>query len=84
VYTNIPGRPLQYATIILGCLAFFVTIPIYVFYKKGPVIRERSKFAQSLDKSRQESFVKRKKSVAGPNETKQAMEKEELEVADDV
>jgi hypothetical protein len=84
VYTNIPGKPLQYATIILGCLAFFVTMPIYVFYKKGPVIRERSKFAQSLDRSRQESYVKRKKSVAGPGEMKQATEKEEHEHVDGV
>lgn len=84
MYTNIPGRPLQYATTILACLAFVVTVPIYVFYKKGPVIRERSKFAQSLDRSRQESFVKRKKSVAGTGEMKQGTEKEELEHVDEV
>jgi hypothetical protein len=52
MYTNIPGRPLEYASTILACLAFCVTVPIYVFYKKGPQIREKSKFAQSLDVSR--------------------------------
>jgi hypothetical protein len=80
VYTNIPKRPLQYATTILACLAFAVTVPIYVFYKKGPVIRERSKFAQSLDMGRKKSEVARKQSLAGAkNGTK-----EEREHADSV
>lgn len=30
-----------------------VVIPIYVFYWKGPVIRERSKFAQTLAADRE-------------------------------
>ena len=38
VYTNIPGRPLEYASTILACIAVVVTAPIYVFYKKGPDI----------------------------------------------
>lgn len=37
---------------ILGCLAFVFTIPIYIFYWKGPVLRERSKFAQTLASDR--------------------------------
>jgi MFS family permease len=49
MYTNIGGRlHLQWASTILGVLAIFVTIPIYVFYWKGPQIREKSKFAQTL------------------------------------
>jgi hypothetical protein len=51
MYTNIPGRPLEYASTILACLAFLVTLPIYVFYWKGPQIRERSKFAQEVNQT---------------------------------
>jgi hypothetical protein len=39
-------------SLILGGIAFLVTIPIYVFYWKGPAIRERSKFAQHIATSR--------------------------------
>ncbi|KAL4787035.1 major facilitator superfamily domain-containing protein [Aspergillus varians] len=53
MYTNIGGRlHLQWASTILGVLAILVTIPIYVFYWKGPQIRERSKFAQTLASDR--------------------------------
>lgn len=62
MYENIPGRPLEYATTILACLSVAVTIPIYVFYRNGPQIREKSKFAQSLDTTRQKSHVKRRQS----------------------
>ncbi|OKL59745.1 hypothetical protein UA08_04924 [Talaromyces atroroseus] len=49
MYSNIGGKfHLQWASTILGVLSFLVTIPIYVFYWKGPVIREKSKFAQTL------------------------------------
>lgn len=49
MYTNIGGRfHLQWASTLLGCLALIVAIPIYVFYWKGPLIREKSKFAQTL------------------------------------
>jgi len=66
MYENIPGRPLEYASTILACLACLVTIPIYIVYKKGPEIRANSKFAQSLDKSREAAKEKRRKSsVAG-------------------
>jgi hypothetical protein len=62
LYTNIPGRPLEYASTILACLSVCVIAPIYVFYRKGPQIREKSKFAQSLDTIRQKS-AKRRHSV---------------------
>ncbi|KAI0019449.1 major facilitator superfamily transporter [Xylariomycetidae sp. FL0641] len=48
LYHNLRPRPLPYASTILACLAVLVTLPIYVFYWKGPAIRERSKFAQTL------------------------------------
>jgi len=49
LYHNIPGKPLEYASTILACLAIVVTVPIYIVYQKGPVIRQRSKFAQCLE-----------------------------------
>ncbi|KAL8728834.1 MAG: hypothetical protein Q9166_005151 [cf. Caloplaca sp. 2 TL-2023] len=52
-YEHFPGKhTLTYPTTILACLAFAVTIPIYLFYWKGPVIREKSKFAQTLASDR--------------------------------
>lgn len=53
MYSNIGGKfHLQWASTILGCLAIFVTIPIYIFYWKGPQIRASSKFAQTLEADR--------------------------------
>ncbi|KAI4263232.1 MAG: hypothetical protein L6R42_001613 [Xanthoria sp. 1 TBL-2021] len=66
-YTNIPtfGRlHLVWPTVILGCLAGLVTIPIFVFYWKGPQIRARSKFAQSLATEREAQVERRRSSVA--------------------
>lgn len=49
LYSNLSkSEPLAWASTLLGCLAVLVTIPIYVFYWKGPQIRARSKFAQTL------------------------------------
>ncbi|EAU29975.1 hypothetical protein ATEG_09784 [Aspergillus terreus NIH2624] len=60
MYSNIGGRfHLQWASTILGCLAIFVTIPIYIFYWKGPQIRESSKFAQTLEADRQRNAGRR-------------------------
>ena len=60
MYQNIGGRfHLQWASTILGVLAIFVTIPIYVFYWMGPRIRASSKFAQTLEKDRQRSVTRR-------------------------
>ncbi|KAJ5182398.1 hypothetical protein N7492_000014 [Penicillium capsulatum] len=42
----------QWASTLLGFLAILVVIPIYVFYWKGPEIRARSKFAQTLEADR--------------------------------
>lgn len=56
MYSNIDanGLHLEYASTILACLAFLVTIPIYIFYWKGPQIRKASKFAMSLDADRKD------------------------------
>ena len=61
MYENIPDRPLEYASTILACLAFLVTIPIYIVYWKGPEIRAKSKFAQSLGEKGEVGREKRRK-----------------------
>ncbi len=49
MYENIGNKyKLEWPTTILAFLAILVTIPIYIFYWKGPEIRKRSKFAQVL------------------------------------
>lgn len=50
---------LEWASTLLAFLAIIVAIPVYVFYKKGPAIRERSKFAQSLADDRKKNGGKR-------------------------
>ena len=63
MYSNIGGRfHLQWASTILGCLAILVTIPIYVFYWKGPEIRVNSKFAQTLEADRERHAAVRRAS----------------------
>jgi len=52
VYSNIGKLHLEWASTILGFIAIIVTMPIYIFYWKGPYIRERSKFAQTLASDR--------------------------------
>ena len=55
MYQNIGGRlHLQWASTLLGCVGVLVMIPIYVFYWKGPAVRARSKFAQTLEADRQQ------------------------------
>lgn len=51
-YGYFKGYQLEYPSTVLACIAFVVTIPIYVFYWKGPWIREKSKFAQTLASDR--------------------------------
>lgn len=50
---------LEWASTLLAFLAIIVAIPVYVFYVKGPAIRERSKFAQSLADDRKKNGGKR-------------------------
>ena len=66
MYSNIGGKfHLQWASTILGCLAIFVTIPIYIFYWKGPEIRASSKFAQTLAADRQRHAGRRVSHASG-------------------
>ena len=54
LFTNVgpEDRHLEYAGTILACLAAVVTAPVYLIYWKGPWLREKSKFAQSLAEGR--------------------------------
>ncbi|KAI5863311.1 multidrug transporter [Durotheca rogersii] len=50
-YTNIgseKGMNLPYASTILFCISFALVVAVYVIYWKGPTLRKRSPFAQSL------------------------------------
>lgn len=42
------SNPIQWANTFLAFVAILVAIPVYVFYWKGPVIRQKSRFAQTL------------------------------------
>lgn len=46
-------HPIQWANTFLAFVAILVAIPVYIFYWKGPVIREKSKFAQTLAADKQ-------------------------------
>lgn len=59
MYTNIDGYSVEYASTILAGLSVIVVVPIYVFYWKGPEIRDRSKFAKTLAEDRKKEGVER-------------------------
>lgn len=54
LYSNVgpSHRRPEYASTILACLAFVVTMPVYFIYWKGPWLRKKSKFAQHLASDR--------------------------------
>ncbi|KAI0015021.1 major facilitator superfamily domain-containing protein [Xylariomycetidae sp. FL0641] len=61
-YTNIgkeSGRNLEYASTILFCIASVLVAAVYVIYWKGPELRKRSPFAQSLAKEAAEAGGRR-------------------------
>lgn len=69
MYSNIGGKwHLQWASTILAIIAILVTIPIYIFYWRGPQIRERSKFAQMLAADREANAGRRVSRMSGPQE----------------
>ena len=63
-------HPLEWASTILAIIALFVTAPVYYFYKKGPEIRMKSKFAQKVAKEREKNLQKRNKGRAGAQHEK--------------
>lgn len=66
MYENIGGKfHLQWASTLLGCAGILVLIPLYIFYWKGPIIRERSEFAQTLEADRQRHMSRRASYLSG-------------------
>ncbi|KAJ5578681.1 sugar transporter [Penicillium hispanicum] len=69
MYTNIGNKwHVEYASTVLACLSCIVVLPIYIFYWKGPQIRESSKFAQSLAADRKENKGRRVSRIAPEEE----------------
>lgn len=59
VYSNMgKTNTLEWPSTFLGFMAIIFTIPIYVFYWKGPKIREKSPFAQTLAADRKKAGLK--------------------------
>ena len=50
---------LEWASTLLAFLAILVAIPVYLFYFYGPILRERSKFAQTLAADRSKNAGRR-------------------------
>ncbi|RJE23784.1 multidrug transporter [Aspergillus sclerotialis] len=66
MYNNIGDKwHVEYATTVLACLSCLVVTPIYIFYWKGPWVREKSKFAQSLAADRKENEGRRVSKPSG-------------------
>lgn len=56
VYKNMGhSHPLEWASTFLAFMSIVFIIPIYIFYWKGPKIREWSPFAQTLAADRKEA-----------------------------
>lgn len=55
-----PSLSYQWASTFLGFVSIVVIIPIYVFYWKGPQIRERSPFSLEILKRRKEERLRAK------------------------
>lgn len=49
------NNTLEWPSTFLGFMAILFTIPIYIFYWKGPIIREKSPFAQTLASDRKKA-----------------------------
>lgn len=48
------GKNVEYACTILFCISFVLVIAVYAVYWKGPLLRQRSPFAQKLAKAQRE------------------------------
>ena len=76
VYEHVGGKhSLEWASTLLGFIAILVTTPIYVFYWYGLEIRERSKFAQSLDTDRRKTNLERRASNIGEKQESKHVER---------
>ena len=81
MFSNIGKKyPTEWASTILAILAMFIVAPLYYFYRKGPEIRMKSKFAQQVAKDRAKQLERRKSGAggkAGVNGEKQGTEADE-------
>ncbi|KZT28798.1 sugar transporter [Neolentinus lepideus HHB14362 ss-1] len=55
LYANLGRDSNEWASTLLGFLGILVVIPVYIFYKEGPAIRARCKFAQEVALRERES-----------------------------
>ena len=63
MYSNIGKKyPEEWASTILAIISLFVTVPIFYFYRKGPEIRKKSKFANEIAEARKQNRGGRPKS----------------------
>ncbi|PBP19636.1 major facilitator superfamily transporter [Diplocarpon rosae] len=56
-FTNLSSDPsdaLAYASTILACISFLLVVAVYIIYWKGPVLRQRSPFAQKISGARED------------------------------
>lgn len=68
-YENISGvnhKPLLNASIILFCVSFILVLFIYWVYFKGPQLRKRSSFAQTLAKEAAETHAQHHRPPTAP------------------
>ncbi|KAF2149731.1 putative MFS transporter [Myriangium duriaei CBS 260.36] len=83
-YSYFSRHTLEWPSTILGFIAVVVTIPIYIFYWKGPQIRRHSKFAQDVLKKRQDKEGRRASRLSSSqppaNKETATQEKHELNV----
>lgn len=75
------SNPYQWASTFLGFVACLVAIPIYVFYWKGPAIRKKSKFAQTLAADR-ELRKERSRSILEMSDEEEEIVLDEISVSD--
>lgn len=73
VYEVFSHHTLEWPSTILGVIAIFVTVPIFVFYFKGEYFRDRSKFAKTLASERQ-AFGKRASNARRKNKVEKVEE----------
>ena len=71
---------LEWPSTILAFIAIVVTIPIYVFYWKGPEIRKNSRFAQTLAGGRTEHAGRRMSQAVQGELAREDQEKADEEV----
>ncbi|PBP28858.1 major facilitator superfamily transporter [Diplocarpon rosae] len=69
-FTNLSSDPsdaLAYASTILACISFLLVVAVYIIYWKGPVLRQRSPFAQKISGAREDqNSTGRSSSLASP------------------